>query len=599
MGDLASSDGGHSGVRTHDPDGQRGDVMEHKELEETQGLDGRSDDEMVHKKETDERTIGNNDGETQIGDVEDKTIIKDEDKADESLYGNPVDRGWSWVVLLGCFGLSIFIIGGLKSFGVLYVEMSKKYQVSNQALSSVQSLAGFFYLSCAPVCNALSTRFTHRVVIFIGGVLTSVGLILSSLAPTVAVLFVTYGIFTGIGYSVCYSSSVVMVANYFRKYRSFATGLSLSGGGLGAMTIPYLIRYLMNQYGLEGALLIHAAFMANTCVCAMLLRPYTNYPLKSQAKQTSDSNKDVELESLIHKTEHKSKDENNEMKSIVVSECTENNTTGAMLRTYHDTHDPERLHPKSHVENGLHLSKDSVNAIASAISCQSLNQVFEASSDTKVRANDTKRSFLREIKWKLFLNPVFTVFFAVIFFSMVSYHSLFNIVPPFADEIGLSGEDGAIVILVFGATDLIGRIGFGILMDIFSTQKQRHIIFTTCVLVCAVGVIFTPLFRSLLTLCLFMASYGSFAGGFNATAMIVIVDKVGMKRLPSAWGFICFAASIAMLINPWASGLIKDSTGTWAHAFRFTGSMSLMAVILLLVMPCVERWYTRRQHRAV
>ncbi|XP_033760794.1 monocarboxylate transporter 5-like [Pecten maximus] len=557
----------------------------------------RMDETMGHREEANNDVIErrNND------DGDDKRTSEAKISTEQSQYDNPVDQGWAWVVLIGCFGISMFIIGGLKSFGVLYVEMAKKFQVSNQALSSVQSLAGFFYLFFAPVCNALSTRFTHRLVIFVGGIMTCSGLILSSLAPSVVVLYFTYGVITGIGYSLCFSSSVVMVANYFVKYRSFATGLSLSGGGLGAMTIPYLIRYLMNEYGLEGALLIHAGVMSNICVCAMLLRPFTNYPLKRQPQQNTCVNEDHENESLINISEPHNEYQNSNTQNaatVIISKDTlDCESSDNMLP--HDDNETQRskyLHPEHHTGSRLHLSKDSINVIAASISCQSLPRIFEASSNSQVSDKSAqKESFLREIKWKLFRNPVFIVFFVVIFFSMVSYHSLFNIVPPFADEIGLSGEDGALVLLVFGATDLIGRIGFGLLMDIFSTTKQRHIIFTTCVSVCAVGVILTPMFRSLLTLSLFMASYGCFAGGYNANAMIVVVDKVGLKVLPSAWGFICLSASIAMLINPWASGLIKDSTGTWSHAFRFTGSMSLMAVILLLLMPYIEKWHSRRQ----
>ncbi|XP_060083193.1 monocarboxylate transporter 12-like [Ylistrum balloti] len=480
--------------------------------------------------------------------------------AEPSLYDNPVDHGWAWMVLLGCFGISMFILGGLKSFGVLYVELAKKFQVSNQALSGIQSLAGFFFLFLAPLSNALSTRFTHRVVIFTGGIITSCGLILSSQAPSVTVLYFTYGLITGIGYSLCFSSMLVMVANYFAKYRSFATGFALSGGGLGSMTFPYLIRYFINQYGLEGAMMIYAGMMSNICVFAMLLRPFTNYPLRKTHDICNQEGNIKELDSLIPRGESA---DNGKSSSI-------ENTTVSPHHPNSGQVNSSKLHPDDQTESDLHLSKESVNVVAK------------------------KNNFLHEINWKLFLSPVFIVFFAVIFFAMISYHSLFNIVPPYADELGLSGEDGALILLVFGAADLIGRIAFGVLMDIFPNPKHRHIIFTACVAVSTVGVIMTSFFQSLLSISLFMASYGCFAGGFNGTGMIVLVDKVGMKVLPSAWGFICLSASIAMLINPWASGLIKDGTGTWANAFRFTGSMSVVAVILLLILPCIERRYNRR-----
>ncbi|XP_021340020.1 monocarboxylate transporter 12-B-like, partial [Mizuhopecten yessoensis] len=453
---------------------------------------------------------------------EEKKTELDEKSTECQKYGNPVDQGWAWVVLIGSFGICMLIIGGLKSFGVLYVELAKKFQVSNQVLSSVQSLAGFCYLFFGPVCNALSTRFTHRVVIFTGGIMTSTGLILSSLAPSVVVLFFTYGLITGIGYSLCFSTVVVMVANYFKKYRSFASGVALSGGGLGAMLLPYLIRYFINQYGLQGAMLIYAGIMGNCCVCAMLLRPFTSYPLKSKTLKSSSTHGDREQVLLIKQSESKDKckDSGKEKTTIILYDSAlENEDCAVMLSHQHcDDTDSNNLSPKAHIERRPHLSNGSLNVMAASISCQSIPQSFEPPPNKHIVKNNptkTKKTFLHEIKWKLFLNPVFTVFFALTFFSMVSYHSLFNVVPPFADELGMSGEDGALVLLIFGATDLTGRIAVGILMDIF--PKQRHVIFTICVGVCAVGVIVTPLFRSFLTLSLFMASYGCFAGGYNST----------------------------------------------------------------------------------
>lgn len=44
----------------------------------------------------------------------------------------------------------------------------------------------------------LCDRYTHQKVIFVGGLFASTGLILSSFAPSIEVMYITYGILTGI-----------------------------------------------------------------------------------------------------------------------------------------------------------------------------------------------------------------------------------------------------------------------------------------------------------------------------------------------------------------------------------------------------------------
>lgn len=362
---------------------------------------------------------------------------------------------------------------------------------------------------------------------------------------------------------------MVIVGRYFRKYRGIATGLALSGGGLGAMWVPYAIRYFLNQYGLQGAMTIYAGIMGNVCVCAMLLRPYNSYPRKSRRHVHVQKDGQHEEEEILMNAEV----------AVVVDKESETclESTVDIQDTATEKHfDKERdddgtekllvknklLIPlsKDRTGNSLYQSNSSLTVIAASISCRnipaSFEQLHKQISNCNVagvdKSSNQKRNFLYEIEWRLFLDPVFTLFVVMILFSMVSYHSIFNIVPPFADEIGLSGEDGAFILMIFGLTDLIGRVVAGILMDVL--PNHHHVIFSVCVAVCAIGVTLTPVFRSLLTLCLFMASYGCFAGGYNGTAAIIAFDKVGLRHMSSAWGFLCFAASIAMLLNPMASG---------------------------------------------
>ena len=67
--------------------------------------------------------------------------------------------------------------------------------------------------------------------------------------------------------------SVVVVNQYFEKRRSFAIGLSVCGSGVGTFVMPTLVRYLLDQYGWRGTLLIVAGMMLNCCPFSCAFRP--------------------------------------------------------------------------------------------------------------------------------------------------------------------------------------------------------------------------------------------------------------------------------------------------------------------------------------
>ena len=81
-------------------------------------------------------------------------------------------------------------------------------------------------LLAGPIASALIDRFGCRSTVILGGIVSATGFALSYFAPTIGVLFVTFGLISGIGLSMTFSGAVVSVTYYFDKRRSIATGLT-------------------------------------------------------------------------------------------------------------------------------------------------------------------------------------------------------------------------------------------------------------------------------------------------------------------------------------------------------------------------------------
>ena len=77
----------------------------------------------------------------------------------------------------------------------------------------------------------------------------SVGLFLSSYAPSILFLYFSYGLLLGIGTSLCATMALIVSADYFDKHLSLATGIVASGSSFGTLVFPPTLQILVERYG--------------------------------------------------------------------------------------------------------------------------------------------------------------------------------------------------------------------------------------------------------------------------------------------------------------------------------------------------------------
>jgi len=68
-----------------------------------------------------------------------------------------------------------------------------------------------------------------------------------STLDSIQMLYITFGMITGFGLSLCYVAAVVSVAYYFEQRRSLATGISVCGGGIGTFIFAPLTQLLIGS----------------------------------------------------------------------------------------------------------------------------------------------------------------------------------------------------------------------------------------------------------------------------------------------------------------------------------------------------------------
>jgi MFS family permease len=96
---------------------------------------------------------------------------------------------------------------------------------------------------------------THRVA-GAGALLCGGSLVAAGAVRTVWEADVTLGAGFGLGLAICYTPAVAAVQPWFDRNRGVASGIALSGTGLGTLLMPLLARWLIEDEGWRVALVL-------------------------------------------------------------------------------------------------------------------------------------------------------------------------------------------------------------------------------------------------------------------------------------------------------------------------------------------------------
>ncbi|KAK3095897.1 hypothetical protein FSP39_020497 [Pinctada imbricata] len=490
--------------------------------------------------------------------------------------------------LKGSFGVFAITVGIMKSFGVLLVELSRRYDAPASLLSSSQSLCSYLHMSVGILSNALSARFGHRRIIFCGGILTALGLMSTAFVTSIEWFFVTYGLITGFGLGLCLSPSLVFFGLFFKRNLALANGLATAGSGFGSFVFPYLMLYFLDEYSISGCMLILGAISLNICVFASLFRPLSFWNMRSQL-QLSDNETINHMDSKEVTPEIKpflirANDTIPELNDCVlsVSDPCIHRKYGAPMRkraaTFSEDNDKNYSSPKSVVPPAMTYASIESLPIFSKNSLQQ-RDAYNELPDGEIQ-ND-KKGKCSELNLSLLKSPKFHMIVWGIFCALYGHNNLFNVGPSLAVEFGFSDSEATTAVSIVGLCDLVGRIVTGIVSNNISWKRITVYRLTLTLFTIATFVLaFADSFIMFAVTC---GILGFVTGGYIGIQMSVIIENLGMKNLSSAWGYAAFFVSISLLVNPVIAGVTKDSTHTWKTSVYLSAGICVLGVIILSI----------------
>lgn len=172
----------------------------------------------------------------------------------------PLEKGrWVLVVL----GLIINLcLGTLYSWSV-FVEPLTDYFTTDlgQVVTANDVLMPFsVFIAIFAITMLLTGKYVEtlqpRSVTIIGGILTGLGWLSASMATSVAMLTVVFGVIGGVGVGIAYGATIAVAARWFPDRRGLAVGMTVLGVGFSALLTANLAGYFIAVYGVMTTFLL-------------------------------------------------------------------------------------------------------------------------------------------------------------------------------------------------------------------------------------------------------------------------------------------------------------------------------------------------------
>ena len=151
----------------------------------------------------------------------------------------------------------------------LFVQpMLSSFNASLSALQVTIALFSIFQCGFGPMHGYFAGKSTPRRFATIGGLLVAASWISSAYATSLPVLYVTYGVLSGVGTGMIYVAVIELMTQWFPDRRGLAIGMAAGSYGFGAIVTTFPIDIAIKALGYQSTLLVFGIVLGLVCVLA-------------------------------------------------------------------------------------------------------------------------------------------------------------------------------------------------------------------------------------------------------------------------------------------------------------------------------------------
>ncbi|CCH44299.1 Riboflavin transporter [Wickerhamomyces ciferrii] len=176
------------------------------------------------------------------------------------------------LVVFGSFMGLVPVFGMLNSAGAIeaYVSSHQFAKAGASVVSWIFSINIFIAFSSSIFSGSFFDRNGARAPMSIGAVLFSAGLFATGNAKNVYQFVLAFGVVNGLGLGMMMSPLIGVVSHYFKRNRATALSCASTGGSIGGIVFPLILRSLYPKVGFKWALRI-VSFICLFCFAFSLI----------------------------------------------------------------------------------------------------------------------------------------------------------------------------------------------------------------------------------------------------------------------------------------------------------------------------------------
>ncbi|KAI7891270.1 major facilitator superfamily domain-containing protein [Mucor mucedo] len=215
-------------------------------------------------------------------------IKEDVNAFKQEAYHTDGIRNPGWLTVLSCFLVNFFVFGSTFSWGIyqkLYISEVYAGQTSLLKIAFVGTSASALLLALGMFITPVIQKIGFRGTMAIGTVFSPLALILASFATELWHVYLSQGVLFGLASAFVFSPSVTLPSQWFTSRRALATGIAVSGSGVGGVCLSPMIQKLILTIGFRNTLRVQGAFgFGLLCISTALATSRYRPPPSSNGK---------------------------------------------------------------------------------------------------------------------------------------------------------------------------------------------------------------------------------------------------------------------------------------------------------------------------
>jgi oxalate/formate antiporter len=185
----------------------------------------------------------------------------------------PATASTRWIQLV----LGLIAMMSISSPQYVWTLFTKSFQDGlGSTLADIQwtfSILIILQTWLSPLQGYLVDKFGPRLLIAVGCLMSGAGWITSAYATSLIGLYLTYGLFCGVGTGIVYIGIIGLMVRWFPDRRGFATGMVAAGYGFGAILTTFPIDTMLKNSGYQHTLVVFGIILGIVgAVAALAMR---------------------------------------------------------------------------------------------------------------------------------------------------------------------------------------------------------------------------------------------------------------------------------------------------------------------------------------